>query len=132
MMSGWDFHDDFRSRFSAKYLVAREASHHAALMGNFQIMYSHVFSLSMEWIVHCLSVLAGIWGMEVVAVDLVIFGENWFIVKTSGGEVWSEGLLRGTCVVGSYTEKRKPKWTGRLNVYFLFGCSNGCVRAVWL
>ena len=45
--------------------------------------------------------------MRVAAVDLVTFAKNGFIVKTIRGVVWSEILLLGTSVVGSYTEKRQ-------------------------
>ena len=41
----------------------------------------------------------------VVAMDLVVLGENAFIVKTSLGIVSLDGLLLDSCVVGSYTEK---------------------------
>ena len=43
------------------------------------------------------------------AVDLLVFGENWLIVKISRGIVWSEGLLLGTSGVGSYVEKWQCK-----------------------
>ena len=43
--------------------------------------------------------------MKVAAVDLVIFGENGFIVKTRRGIICAEGLLLGTSVVGSHTGK---------------------------
>ena len=40
-----------------------------------------------------------------LAVDLVAFGENVLLVKTSRGIIWAESLLLGTSVLGSYTEK---------------------------
>lgn len=41
------------------------------------------------------------WDMRVVAVDLLVFGENGFTAKMSQGIVWSECLLLGTSVVAS-------------------------------
>ena len=39
-----------------------------------------------------------------VAVILVIFGKNGFIVKTNRGAAYLKGLLLGTYVVSSYRE----------------------------
>ena len=48
------------------------------------------------------------WGLRVPAVVLVVFGENGFIVKTNRDIVWSEGLLLGASVVGSFKKKWQP------------------------
>lgn len=55
---------------------------------------------------------------------LVVFGENGFIVKTNRDIVWSEGLLLGASVVGSFKKKWRPGLVGRPKDYFLFGWSN--------
>ena len=52
-----------------------------------------------------LSVLGGMWGMRVVAVNLVVFGENGFIVKISRDVLWSEVLLLSTFLVGFLNRK---------------------------
>lgn len=69
------------------------------------------------------------WDMKVVDVILVVFCENRFIVKTSRSIVCSEGLLLGTSMVKSNTEKWQYRPMGKPKVYYLFGWSNGCVRA---
>ena len=46
-------------------------------------------------------------------------------------QVWSNGLLLGTYVVDSYSEKWQSGWMSRPTVYFIFGYSTGCVRASW-
>ena len=43
--------------------------------------------------------------MRVVAVNLVVFGENGFIVKMSRDVLWSEGLLLNTFLVGFLNRK---------------------------
>ena len=76
---------------------------------------------SSEWYITCLvSVVCGAWGL--LLWFLVAFSENGFIVKTNRGIVWSEGLLLGTSVVGSYTGKWQPRWKGDRNfIFFLTG-----------
>ena len=54
------------SRISAKFQSRRGAYHHLALIANFQIMQFHVFAPFIQWIIYCLSISGGMWGMRIV------------------------------------------------------------------
>ena len=43
--------------------------------------------------------------MRVVAVNLVVFGENGFIIKMSRDVLWSEGLLLSNFLMGFLNRK---------------------------
>ena len=52
----------------AKFQSAMGAFHHPTLVDNYQTLYSHVFALSILWMVYYLSVLYSVWDMRVAAV----------------------------------------------------------------
>ena len=52
----------------AKFQNAMGAFHHPTLVDNYQTLYSHVFALSILWMVYYLSALLSMWDMRVVAV----------------------------------------------------------------
>ena len=98
MMTDRDFHGDWSRfyyeglRFSwwclsapSKFQSLRGVSHHPTLKWNCHTMQSHVFTPFIQWMVYYLCVIAGVWSMRAVAVTLVVFGENGFIVKTNRG-----------------------------------------------
>ena len=62
---------------------------------------------SEQYVAHPFSVVCGT--LVFVTVDLVVFSENKFTVKTRRGIVWSEGLLLGASVVVFYAEKCQPE-----------------------
>ena len=96
ILNGRDFHDDSRSGISAEFRSARGASHQSFLMGNCQTVFACLYPM------HSVN---SILLVRSLAVDLVAFGENVLLVKTSRGIIWAESLLLGTSVLGSYTEK---------------------------
>lgn len=65
------------------------------------------------------------WDMRIVDVILVLLCENRLIFKTFGSILWSEALLLGTSVVGSYTENGNIGKSGnRRYIIFLGGLTD--------
>lgn len=95
-----------------KFQSARKTYHHPALMSNSQTMKSHVFVLSIPWIVYCLSVLGGIWNMRVIAGDLVNIGENG---------VHSQDEPRYSAIRVNGCSEWIPEWMRRPNFSVVLG-----------
>ena len=65
------------------------------------------------------------WDMRIVDVILVLLCENRLIFKTFASILWSEALLLGTSVVGSYTEDGNIGKSGnRRYIIFLGGLTD--------
>ena len=102
IMNSQEFRDygrDFNMIGRDFMMVRRDFQSVIATFSISVICFSDPFPL-----VYWLSILNDMWGMRIVDVILVLFCENRVIFKTSWSIVWSEALLFGTSVVGSYTE----------------------------
>lgn len=82
-MTGRGFYDAFTWRILAKFRSGRKASLHPDLMGNCQTMSSHIFAVSIQWIVNYLSVLGDVGHGGCCCGFSGFLLENGFIVKTS-------------------------------------------------
>ena len=82
-MTGRGFYDAFTWRILAKFRSAGKASLQPDLMGNCQTMWSHVFAVSILWIVNYLSVLGDVGHGGCCCGFSGFLLENGFIVKTS-------------------------------------------------
>ena len=82
-MTGRGFYDAFTWRILAKFRSGRKASLHPDLMGNCQTMWSHIFAVSIQWIVNYLSVLGDVGHGGCCCGFSGFLLENGFIVKTS-------------------------------------------------
>ena len=81
---------------SAKFQSAIGRSHHPTLMSNYQTLCSNIFTLSILWMVCCLSILRSVWCMRVTVVTLVVFEICCsFLIKVQyGRKVRYKALLR--------------------------------------